>query len=351
MLKNVFSTLIFLFIIVISQEQTYGALHGATKKKVDEANKNGPYLGLVIPNTFELDPLLNNPNYESTNRVIDYAGRRFRFGRIHKTPVILVMCGMGLVNTAVVTQLLLTLFEIKGVIHYGIAGNANPNLHIGDVTIAQNWSHSALWAWQRYGDGPENSLPFEREGGFTREIGHLKFGTYSSNGDDDNLLNNVWYQAEEVYPVDSTPEQTKQAFWIPVDSNYLSISKALENLKLEDCINATTCLDPPPKVATVQRGTSANIYLDNAAYRNFLYNKFNVSPVEMESAGIALICSQQNVPFIVFRALSDLAGGGSADKNEADIFSGLSANNSVIVTVEFIKLLEGYNRKMLKYVM
>ncbi|MFS7990426.1 putative adenosylhomocysteine nucleosidase [Helianthus anomalus] len=123
----------------------------------------------------------------------------------------------------------------------------------------------------------------------------------------------------------------------------------ITKLKLEDCINATTCLSEPPKVTTVQRGTSANIYLDNAAYRSFLYSKFNISPVEMESASVALICYQQKVPFITFRALSDLAGGGSATSNEADTFSGLSANNSVIVTVEFIKLLDGYNRKMLNY--
>ncbi|KAK1425999.1 hypothetical protein QVD17_14666 [Tagetes erecta] len=352
MLRNI--TIFTFLIFVISQEQANGALHGSAKKMVDDANKNGPYLGLVIPNMFEMNPLLNSPHYKSTNLVIDYAGRRFRFGNIHKKQVILVMSGMGMVNAAVATQLLLSLFEIKGVIHFGIAGNANPNLNIGDVTIAHYWSHSALWAWQRYGNGPEDPLPFEGEGGFTREIGNLKFGRYSSNGDGDgdgdNLLNNVWYQAEEVYPVDSTPEQTQQAFWIPVDSTYLSLSKALEKLKLEDCINATTCLSKPPKVTTVQRGTSANIYLDNKAYRSFLYNKFNISPVEMESAGVALICYQQKTPFITFRALSDLAGGGSATSNEADTFSGLSANNSVIVTVEFIKLLGGYHRKMLNYV-
>ncbi|GJT78223.1 bark storage protein A-like protein [Tanacetum coccineum] len=186
-----------------------------------------------------MNPLLSNPHYKSTKLVIDYAGRRFRFGTIYKKPVILVMSGMGLVNAAVATQLLLSLFEIEGVIHYGIAGNANPNLYIGDVTIAEYWSHSAMWNWQRYGDGPENPLSFEGDGGFTREIGYLKIATYSSNGDD-NLLNNVWYQAEEVYPVDGTPEQTQQAFWIPVDSNYFSLSKRLEVLFLYLFTSLTT---------------------------------------------------------------------------------------------------------------
>jgi nucleoside phosphorylase len=43
---------------------------------------------------------------------------------------------------------LLTLFDIKGVLHYGIAGNANSDLQIGDVTIPQYWAHTGLWNWQ-----------------------------------------------------------------------------------------------------------------------------------------------------------------------------------------------------------
>ncbi|XP_048428710.1 uncharacterized protein LOC125471864 isoform X2 [Pyrus x bretschneideri] len=46
------------------------------------------------------------------------------------------------------TQLLQTLFKVKGVVHYGIAGNADPQLEIGDVTIPQFWAHSGLWNWQ-----------------------------------------------------------------------------------------------------------------------------------------------------------------------------------------------------------
>lgn len=105
-------------------------------------------------------------------------------------------------------------------------------------------------------------------------------------------------------------------------------------------MNSTTCLDETPKVIRVYRGTSASIYLDNAAYRGFIYNKFDVSPVDMESASVALICFQQRVPFIVIRALSDLAGGGSAESNEAATFTSLAANNSVKVVVEFTKALQ-----------
>ena len=46
------------------------------------------------------------------------------------------------------TQLLLSFFKIEGVVHYGIAGSANPSLNIGDVAIPQYWGHTALWSWQ-----------------------------------------------------------------------------------------------------------------------------------------------------------------------------------------------------------
>ncbi|KAH0989821.1 hypothetical protein GBA52_001304 [Prunus armeniaca] len=278
--------------LMLNTQQIHGALPANTQKLIDEANERGPYLGLVIPNSFEMNPLLQSPNFTSTDLIIDFSGRRFRFGTIANKKVILVMTGLSLINAGITTQLLLTLFSIEGVVHYGIAGNANPSLNIADVAIPHYWAHTALWNWQRYGKGPEDELPLEANGDYTREFGYLNVANYTVN-----------------------------------------------DVKLEGCLNSTTCLSNIPKVARVQRGASASIYLDNAAYRGFLYNKFNISPLDMETASVALICLQQRVPFIAIRALSDLAGGGSADSNEADTFSPLAAKNAVTVVVEFIKQL------------
>ncbi|XP_075642641.1 bark storage protein A-like [Castanea sativa] len=340
------SKVLYLFLsalMLLSAQQANGYLSAKTRKMIAKANRDGPYLGLVIPNLFEMNPLLQSPNFTSSNLIIDFAGRRFRFGKIAKKEVILVMTGLGMINAGITTQLLLSFFKIEGVVHYGIAGNANPSLNIGDVAIPQYWGHTALWSWQRYGQGPEDELPLESNGDYTREIGYLKFANYTANVTDgssyDNLLNNIWYQPEEVFPINGTPEQREHAFWVSVDPLYFEISKKLEGLVLEGCINSTTCLSTTPKVTTVHRGTSASIYLDNAAYRSFIYNKFNVSPVDMESASVALICLQQRTPFIIIRALSDLAGGGSANSNEADTFTSLATNNSVLVLLEFIKHL------------
>lgn len=110
-------------------------------------------------------------------------------------------------------------------------------------------------------------------------------------------------------------------------------------MKLEKCINATTCLPREPKVARVRMGVSANIFIDNGAYRKFLSYKFNVTPIDMESAAVALICYQQKIPFIAIRALSDLAGGGSAISNEAPNFAPLAAQNAVTALIKFVQLL------------
>ncbi|CAA6666002.1 unnamed protein product [Spirodela intermedia] len=337
---------VLLAVATLGTQVTYGDVPTELQKKINSINQNGTYLGVVIPNTFELNPLLQSPSYSPDKGLpyVDFAGRRFRFGSLEGKKVILVMTGLGMINAATTTQLLLGLFNVEGVVHYGIAGNASPSLIIGDVTIPRFWAHSALWNWQRYGDGPQNELPLESSGDYTREYGFLKFADYSTDGnnvipDADNLLNNVWYQPEEIFPVDGTPEERQHAFWVPVDPYYFAVAEKILGLKLEGCINSTLCLPRTPMVTRVTRGMSASIFLDNAAYRNFLFSKFNPVPVDMESASVALVCHQQRVPFIIIRALSDLAGGGSAQSNEANIFVSLAVENSITAVVEFIKRL------------
>lgn len=51
-------------------------------------------------------------------------------------------------NAGLTTQMLLSLFRVKGIVHWGIAGNANEDLQIGDVTIPEYWAHVSLWNWQ-----------------------------------------------------------------------------------------------------------------------------------------------------------------------------------------------------------
>ncbi|KAM7509540.1 hypothetical protein LguiA_019993 [Lonicera macranthoides] len=321
-----------------------GEILGSVVKDIRRINKMGPYLGIVVPNSFEMSPLLQSPSFVADPNLptLDFSGRRFRIGTLKNEKVIIVMTGLSMLNAGIATELLLTLFKVKGVLHYGIAGNANPELQIGDVTIPQYWAHTGLWNWQRFGEGANDELSLESNGDFTRRIGYLKFSNYSAPQNEissDNLLNSVWYQPEEIFPIDGQPEVRQHAFWVPVNNKYFSIAKKLQGITLEGCVNST-CLPRTPKVARVKRGISANVFLDNAAYRRFLHSKFNATPVDMESAAVALICLQRRKPFIAIRALSDLAGGGSSISNEASLFASLASQNAFDVLLAFIGLLK-----------
>ncbi|KAL0308595.1 UNVERIFIED_CONTAM: hypothetical protein Sradi_5801800, partial [Sesamum radiatum] len=156
----------------------------------------------------------------------------------------------------------------------------------------------------RWGDDADDELALESSGDYTREIGFLKFSDYNNitnvSESTDNFLNRVWYQPEEIFSIDGHPEVRQHAFWVPVDTHYLSIAKNLEGMKLERCVNST-CLPRAPEVVMVERGVSANVFVDNAAYREFLRSQFNATPIDMESAAVALVCLQQKKPFIAIR--------------------------------------------------
>lgn len=336
--------LLALGVIAGSVKRADGAVPPSSMAKIGMMNSRGPYIAIVVPNSFEMNPLLQSPSFvpNETLPYLDISGRRFRIGRLENEKVIIVMTGLSMLNAGITTELLLTLFNVKGVLHYGIAGNANPNLQIGDVTIPQYWAHTGLWNWQRFGDGPDSELAFESDGDYTRKIGYLNitgFNNHTSSGQaDQNLLNNVWYQPEEIFPVDGVPEVRQHAFWVPVDKHYFTVSKKIKDLKLGQCVNST-CLPRAPMVVRVDRGVSANVFVDNSAYRQFLYSKFNATAIDMESASIALVCHQHKMPFIAIRSLSDLAGGGSSLSNEAAIFASLAVQNAVDVLLRFIALL------------
>ncbi|KAK8451808.1 hypothetical protein SEVIR_5G008200v4 [Setaria viridis] len=324
-----------------------GFIPDETWRAVRRANRVGaPFVGLVAPNVYEMEPVLKSSFKPSDDiPILDVQGRRFRFGTIGGQRVVMVMTGLSMLNVGLTTQLLLSLFKVKGVVHWGIAGSVDDGLQIGDVTIPEYWAHLSLWVWQRHGDGPANELPLEAAGDYTREFGFLNFSDYTVVGHGQgnpadlaaaSTLNSLWYQPEEIFPVSGTPEKRQHAFWVPVSKPYYALAEKLESLKLPvACVNATTCLPRAPKVTRVPRGCSGNIYVDNAGYRQSVRSQFQCTPWDMESAAFALVAHQLGVPFLTFRSLSDPAGGD----NEIATFLPIAAQNAVDVMLKFVSLL------------
>jgi adenosylhomocysteine nucleosidase len=101
---------------------------------------------------------------------------------------------------------------------------------------------------------------------------------------------------------------------------------------------ADKCLVHAPKIVVGGNGVSAPVFLDNAAYRKYLSATFGARVADMESAAVAHVAYVNGAPFIAFRSLSDLAGGG-AGANEMHTFMGLASENSASVVKAFVKAL------------
>jgi nucleoside phosphorylase len=59
-------------------------------------------------------------------------------------------------------------------------------------------------------------------------------------------------------------------------------------MELEKCVNSSLCLPQKPKLVVGLKGSTADIFVDNAAYRDFLYKAFGVSSADMESSAVVM---------------------------------------------------------------
>ena len=63
-------------------------------------------------------------------------------------------------------------------------------------------------------------------------------------------------------------------------------------------------------------GVSGQAFVDNAAFREYTFKTFNASVLDMETSALAMVAYANGVPYIAFRSLSDLAGGGKGRERD-----------------------------------
>ncbi|KAK7849730.1 bark storage protein b [Quercus suber] len=288
-------------------------MHGV----VDKINENaGPYIGLVMTFPTEELALIDSAFFVPSSEIpwVDLAGRRFNIGTIKGEDVIYVMTGEQTVNAGITVQILLDTFDIIGIVHYGIAGSSNDSLYIGDVSVPNYVACTGSWTWKEFRSAE-------------KDITELKFGNFNFPEKGENLLAMIDFTPQQLYSVGKPMEEV---FWLPIDPK-------LFNMLLN--FSETYCLPETPKVVYGLRGSTADIYLDNAAYREFLFKAFNVSTVDEESAAIVMTSLSNGVPCIVFRGVSDYAGGKGLLSSTSLTY--LAAVNALSVAVEFIGLWRG----------
>ena len=174
----------------------------------------------------------------------------FITGKIEGQNCVIVQSGIGKVNSARVTQMMIDNFDIEYIMNLGSAGALNPMLKIGDIVIGDEL--------------------VQHDFDITA-FGHAK-GYITGVGD-------------RVY-----------------SDKYLieKFEKAIENL--ED------------RNYEIKTGTiaSGDIFCTEIEMKNQIYANFKADCVEMEGAAIAQVSYLNNIPFIVIRSISDTPNGNNA---------------------------------------
>lgn len=207
-----------------------------------------------------------------------HAGFEYTLGELHEQPVALLKSGIGKVNAAIGATLLCQLYQPKAVINTGSAGGFDPELAVGDIVISSAVCHHDV-----------DVTPFGYEWG------------------------QVPGQPACFLPDASLVETAKAAL------------ETLPQLKAKTGLIATgdRFMHDPQDVETVRQRFPEMI------------------AAEMEAAAIAQVCHAFQTPFVVIRALSDIAGKENALTFEQ--FLETAATHSATLIMEMVKKLSNYS--------
>ena len=243
-----------------------------------------------------------------------FNGVEFVTGTLSGRKVVLFLSGISMVNAAMTMQLALDRFDLTGIVVTGIAGGVDPNLKIGDVTVAARWGQYLEAVFAREADGKFSPPPWAK----------TPFPNYG-----------MIFPAE--VGVRSAKGPLEKRFWFEVDADMLAAAGKIGAIDLKRCTADQACLSRTPRLVVGGNGVSGAAFVDNAAFRQYVYKTFDARVLDMESAAVAMVAYANGVPFIAFRSLSDLAGGDQG-ANEIRTFFQLASDNSATVVQRFLAL-------------
>lgn len=165
--------------------------------------------------------------------------------------VVVVKSGIGKVNAAVCTQILVDEFQVDAVINTGIAGSLNAKIDIGDIVISTDVVHHDMDA--------------------------VNFG----------------YEPGQIPQMD--------VFSFAADE---TLAKLAEE----------ACLEVNPEISVFHgRIVSGDQFVADKAVKERIVNLFHGYCTEMEGASIAQTAYLNEVPFVILRAISDKADDSASE--------------------------------------
>lgn len=210
--------------------------------------------------------------YMTEVEVTTKASMDFYKGKLNGKDVVVVRSGIGKVNAAICTQILVDDFKISAVINTGIAGSLRNEINIGDIVLSTD------------------ALEHDMEA--------TAFG----------------------YPVGQIPRMDTLAF---------KADKALIELA-EKC-----CAKVNPDIKTfVGRVVSGDQFIASKEKKEWLIENFTGCCTEMEGAAIAHCAYLNKIPFLVIRAISDKADDSA--QMDYPTFEALAIERSVKLMLEMV---------------
>lgn len=92
-------------------------------------------VGVIGAMELEVETLKSKMQVESK---VTKAGMEFFSGKLNGVDVIIVRSGVGKVNAAVCTQILIDAFAATHIVNTGVAGSLNADINIGDIVISDD---------------------------------------------------------------------------------------------------------------------------------------------------------------------------------------------------------------------
>ena len=201
------------------------------------------------------------------------ASMTFNMGKLSGKDVVIVRSGIGKVNAAVCTQILVDDFDVDYIINTGIAGSLKSEIDIADIVISDDVLHHDMDA-----------------SGFGYALGQI-------------------------------PRMETLSF--KADERLIALAK-------------DSCAHVIPQVGVhIGRIVSGDQFISNKEVKNQIISNFSGYCTEMEGAAIAQAAYLNNVPFLILRAISDKADDSAT--MDYPTFETQAIKNSVLLIRELVE--------------
>ena len=211
-------------------------------------------------------------------KVTSIAGMEFYEGTLDGTEVVIVKCGMGKVNAGSCAQLVINTFGAKKVINTGVAGSLDAKIDIGDIVVSTD------------------AVQYDFD------------------------LSPIGYEKGQLDGMESSSLQADEGM-------------------RKNAVNAVK--ECAPEISVFEgRVCTGDQFVASDDQKKAITTEFGGLCCEMEGGAIAQICRQNNIPFVIVRAISDKADGSAemsytefehkAAKHCASIVRYMISNSAVI---------------------